>query len=721
MVVVPLTLPTVLPNLLRANWAGTVSIENGFQVDVTASRETGAEERRGLTDRQARQVNVVLTGMTLEESHELWMNLARMTGQRTVLPLYPDQGILTASSTGRFINVDTTKKRLFVGARVVVFDTDYAGHPNQIEYRTIVALSSTQIDLGTNAPDQLQNSYAAGSFVFPLLDIEVSLESSKGVHHTAGYYGVSFEATEVVGASALEALVDGLPSGFPTYLGYPILTIRPNWDATLNSSARAVGDGYQLGTGFVAEPTGERPIFEHDLQLTLMNRTESWAGLTFIESRAGRLRPWWLLNPATLLRATATTTTYVDVEAYGNIEDAQDFLQYVVIEKHIGDPIIRGVDTIAVQGGGWRITFDTTITAPSLGEIRRTTSAHLVRNSSDAHTEVWTTNTVVQVALKCEDLIDEADYPISGIVPTPPSLGPLAAIPDLYFWASVSGPVWVDLDGGGLTPTDPTGAYPQVGQGFSDADFVYDARRHPSVITLVEPYLQRLGAGSTAPITAYFKDARYNNGQRTFYHFGIDDLEGWTLENSQAPFWDATDGLTVFIVARFGGPAINGSFVEHYHLFREGIFEWFGNGTVGAVRMFATADAVVGAANFTYTEPTDSELRILAFRWDPGVVAELFISGHGGGDGAAVASAATPAASIATTLRDTRMMQYLGPNFIGPVGGGDGNPQQIDFNLDRVCMSNEGYLVKRALTNTEMNTVGSLFALKYNLPWANIT
>lgn len=712
MAVIPLALPTVLPNLLKANWVGTVSIENAFQVDVSASRETGAEDRRGLTDRQARQVDVTLTGMTQQESTELWMNIARMTGERTVLPLYPDQGLLTASSTGRFINVDTTKKRLFVGARVVVFDlSPGTGHPNQVEYVTIVALSSTQIDLGTTPADQLQNTYAAGAFVFPLLDIEIALEGNKGVHHTDNNFGVSFQATEVVGPSALEVLVDGLPSGFPTYLGYPVLTIRENWGATLESSVRAIGDGYELGTGFVAEPAGERPVFQHSLILTLLNRIEAWAGLSFMESRAGRLRPWWLVNPTTLFDATAITTTYVDVAAFGNIEDAQDFLQYIVIEKFTGDPIIRGVTSVAVQGGGWRITFDAVITAPSLSAIRRTTSGHLVRNSKDAHTEVWHTNTVVEVSVQCEDLIDEADHAITGIVPTAPTLGPIAEIPDLYLWVSASGPCWTDLDGGGLDPTDPTEAFPLVLANENDVDFVFDARRHPSDPTLVEPYLQRLAGGTTAPRLAYFHDVRYNNGLRTFYHFGIDQLEGWLLENSQAPFWDPTDGLTVFVVARFGGPAFPGSFVEHYHLFRSGVFEWFGNGTTGEVRMFAVADAVVGAANLTYTEPTDSTLRILAFRWEPGAVAELFMGG-----GTALASAATPAASIATTPRDTRMMQYMSNGF----GGGSGLPQEIDFNLDRQCFSDDGLIYKRALTNTELNVIGAQMAVRYDIPWEEV-
>jgi hypothetical protein len=717
MAVVPLSEPDVIPNLLRANWSGVVQVEPNSQTDVTASRETGAEDRRQLVERPSRTLNVTLTGMSQEESLQLWMNLLRTAGDRTWLPLFTDQGVTDATSSGQFINLDTALKRFYPGARVVIFDV-VDGLPDQIEYRTIVAVTATQIDLGAVPADQLQNTYAAGAYVFPLLDIEVDIDASKGIHQTDYHFEVSFEATEVVGQSALPYLEDGLPSGFPTYLGYPILTISPHWGAALSSSARHHGDAYELGVGMVVEPRGSRPTVDHSLSLRALSRESAWPLLRFIESRAGRLRPWWLVNPASLFTAEAITTTHVDVTAIGNLEDMEDFLASVVIEVTGSNPIVRDVSGVTQVGDLWRIAFATTITAPSLGDIVRVTSAHLVRNSKDAHREVWTSDGIIDVSLEAEDLIDEATYAISGIDMAPPTLGPLAEIDDLYLWVSAGGPCWADLDGGGLTPTDPTIAWPQDLQGLDDVDFAYDVRRPPTDIDLVEPYLQRWDPtdGDSAPALAYFHNVAHNNGQRTFYHFAIDELVGWTLENSQAPFWDDTEGLTIIIVARFGGPAVPGSFVDHFHFFREGIFEWFGNGTTGEVRMFETADAVVGAANFTYTEPTDSTLRILAFRWDPGVVAELFIGG-----GAAVASAATPAASLDPDPRPTDVMQYLGPNFTGPLGGGSGHPQQINFNLDRVCMSNELYVAKRALTDSEINEIATWFADKYDILWDNVT
>jgi len=356
------------------------------------------------------------------------------------------------------------------------------------------------------------------------------------------------------------------------------------------------------------------------------------------------------------------------------------------------------------QGGGvWRIVFDVGISAPSLGDVVLVTSAHLVRNTEDAHTETWSSDGVCSFHFAAQDLLEEEAVTVSGLDLPPFDLGPLADIPDLYLWASAQGNGWVDRDGGGLDPTDKSDVFPDVVEITNSVDFMFDSRQGREDNSLTEPYLERVGNASSAPRWARFNQHRHNAGQATNYHFSIDLDTGWLLRNSQGKFWDDTDGMTVFLVARFGGPAFAGN--PQRHLVRTGVFEWFQDTTNdGKVKFFATADASVPAADISYPGVFDSQLRIWAVRWDPGVSARIYMPG-----GSPLASAATPAAALDPVARDAKVMVYRGNTF----GAGDGLPQQIDFNLDRQCMTDDFLIYRRALTTDELNAVGNWLQEKW--------
>ena len=712
MTVTPLPLPSPLPNLFRADWRVNVRVNDGFETDVTYSRVDGSEERQQLLEKPERTLVVTFRELTRDDASQLWMNLIRSAKDRLVMPLYCDQMITTASSTGTTINVPTALRRLSVGARVVIFDVGSDGRPDQVEYDTIDTINANDIELATG----LSNTYAAGAYVFPTMDIEIDLKSSRGISQTDQTFEVSFQATEKIGASGLDPLVaaNTTPSGFSTYLGDPILHIEHDWAAVVRSSVTSIGEDYGLGRGRVVRPQGERPMVRYDLQLNELTRADVWPVLEFMESRCGRAYPSWLVAPQTLFTPTAITTTYVEVEVSGNIEDVQDFFDYIGILETDGTITIRGISSVSLVSGKWRIAFDSTITAPALSDVRGVTSAHHVRLARDNYQESWVTDEVCSVRASFIDLLDEGVKSITKVTPEDYTLGPIAEIDDLYFWGSAAGNVWAWDGDASKNPSFVANAYPyrDVEGRTYDADYLFDCRTPPGDNALTEPYLQ----SKTNPAQLSYHQSHYtNNSQRTFYHFNVSDYCGFELENSDAEFWDATDGLTVVVAIRSGGPSqgLGGEAAQRI-LERAGIFEWLHDDLLsptGQVNFYATADSAVAAANITYTAPTDSNLRLMAVRWDPGVAAELFIGG-----GSAHATATTPASSLDTEARPTQVLHFVGNTF-GPGGGYD---QQIDVNLDRQHFSNEILIFQRAITDDELDTVGEYLAARYNLSWAPI-
>jgi len=711
MTVVPLDLPDPLPIPFRANWQTRVTFENEGSTNVDEARETAAEDRRQLWDRPARGFSVALTGLAQDEANKLWMRVLSMSRARTVVPVYQDEMRTTASSSGTTLNVDTALRRLFVGARVLVFDLDTDGYPDQFEYRTIAAVNANDIDL---TGDALSNTYAAGSYVFPVMDVEIELESSSLRLATDDKATVVIAGTEVVGPSALPYLESGNPTGFGTYLGDPILDVEHDWTAEAVASVTSPGESFGLGRGVIVEPRAERGRVQYTLALNQLGRDVAWPVQRFLESRAGRRRPFWMISPQNLFEVVASTTTHIDIAPVGSVEHLQDFLSHVGIVEHDGDVHIRGVDSVVDMATFWRVTYDSTIPAPpNLSEICKVTSAHRVRLADDVFREEWTTPEVASYSVTLIDLLQEKTSTVSGAQIPDPTINSIADVDDLYLWCSASGNAWVSE----ISPFGPdrvTRPFPLgVSLTGSDVDFLLDCRQDHDDPSLNEPYLQRHGAANTAPGLAYFSKFWPNHGQRTLYHFAITpNFAGFSLENSQEPFFDNTLGMTIFVCARFAGltdPAASRVLVN-----RSGVLEWEKGAsfsTDGHVRFFATADTSVPAADITYTQPLDSALYILAVRWDPGVSAEVFIDG-----GAAAGSAASPAASLDTATRDTDVLQFRGNIF----GGGGGLPQGPNDNIERMAFSNEFLIFRRALTDEEMDLVGDHIAKMYGLEWSDV-
>lgn len=404
--ILPLALPTDLPPLLTNNWEPGVEIDTTFQVDVTESFDSVAEERRALMDRPYRSMRALITGLKQAEAYRILNLIARHGSGRNVVPLYSDHSKVTASSSGTTIYCETRWRRFSKGARVVIFDWD--GYtPTNVEYRLVSKISADRLTLTV----ALSSTHAAGARVMPTMDCETNLGMSQDLL-SDGLSNLNLSSIEVIGYSALPSLTTGDPPDFDLYNDLPILDIIPNWRDSQRVGFDRDGEVVNVGKGRFVELYGSRPRAVYDLSFSFHSRREAWRLLRFLESRRGRVRSFWLPGAQTLWRIVAIDEAYVDVKPDGDIDDLQEFYTYVAIVRKSGQVEVRTIDSVTDNTTSWRLGFDIDIQTVTLADVRRVTSGHLMRLNRDSHTEKWITDEIVDVTVQAIDLLQEQDVEI---------------------------------------------------------------------------------------------------------------------------------------------------------------------------------------------------------------------------------------------------------------------------------------------------------------------
>lgn len=738
MTVTALPLPSPLNNLLLVNWADSVSLSGSYQTDVTPSRVSGAEDRQSLIDKPAREMQLTYTGLDRGRSTQMWMNLARMAEQRTVSPLPQDQTETSAASSNRFDNglganvtdltCDTTLRRFFVGARAVVIQRS-AEQIVKLEVAEIATVTDTVLTVY-----QLGSTFPANSVVMPLIDAEIELKNS-GRFKTDSVFNVKVRLKEVPGPSALERTQTSAPTA-DTHEGLPIWNIPINWGRSVKSGIVRAGKVTKQGRGATVAVRESRPRFEHALDVE-DERAEVWSALQWFDWATGRRQAFWLVAPNVIYTPVSVSTTQVAVDPIGLLDDHEDFLENVAVVLNDGTVYIRGIDSITLVSGEWRIVFDAVIPSISLSDIAYVTSAHKVRFQADNYQERWVSPTWGGISMSMVDLLSEEDAAISNLVLPASVINAklLTDISDLYLWADASGPCWYD-SGGGLSPDRRVKPRQQVRwptihpwiaaqnsyENDDDCDFVFDVRQAPNDNSLSEPYLQRISSGtgqsfidssSANPTLVTFDHETQNNGLPTFYHFGIYSSTirrtiGFELKNSSSKFWDDTNGMTIFVCVRLGGDMFTS--VDDVVLFtwRSGVFEW-GN---TFVRWYPIADLYDPNYEILWECPNEPINYILALRWIPNSVAALYLNG-----GAPIGTAAIAPPSLDSIARRAH---FLGMR-PGPFGSGSGFPQDAESSITRQHFSNAGMIFKQGLSLSEMDVVGDYLARRYDCVWEPAT
>ena len=710
----PIDLPAVLPNAIWANWVDNVRIDTGYSTDITTAKITLAEERRSLKGRPDRILAARLTGMRPNEASKLWGNLMAIGDRRVPVPLFPDRTKLISHS-GTTIFCDPTKRRFYPGARLMVHDFDAQSRPINIEYRNIVNVLSDRIIINT----ALSLTHPARARVVPCIDAEISLaHSAKWV--SGDCFDGSLLFIEVPGKSALPPSCNDLPAGMNTYLGVPIWNIQlDGTDGPIVEGFRRAGEKYEQGRSNVVDVDGARPQVTFSLPVTCLDRDHFWKTLQFFDSRRGRRETFWLMAPNRKWRIVNLTTTYIEIEAAGNLGDIDSFVDYIGLKFRDGNIIIRGLASTGVSGSNWRLFFDTTITVPSATLIG-VSSGHQVRFDTDAVSENWLTYDICKMEFTAFEVLEEKDVALivgeEIVIITGPE-----TIANLFLWIEAQQKTFAFLivgDPGHPNYWFPSLPYPgQIGQVNWIVKEICDVRAiAPSNDPLPTPRL------STTLYSALevLNNTLLNNGKRiletvSLVPGGPPPIGGfWKIKtggnggaSNLGKIHDDILGMTIFII---GIPPF-GNLFNLVNSSSSKILVWDST----QVEIYSPTPGTANPAHWITGLTIPNNLPIgtpttMVLTWKPGVYLRVYR------DGVLQGSAATPPATL-TVFDETisTIMKGICQTFTGNV------TVLKDAALGLSTFFDGLFIYQRALTNSELNAVGNYIKDQYKTPWTTIS
>jgi hypothetical protein len=389
------------------NWASEVLVESTWDTTRTEAHDSLAEERILNAGRPNRAVTFRWTSIDRAEAQRMLWALQRAAADDFHgVPLYPDEAVTTASSSGTTINCPTTDRRFAVGNDVVIVALDHDGRVESYEVATIDALGPSTI----TTDGALGATYPAGSVVFPLLYSEEVLEARMDFA-APGVANVTLTITSQVwpGYGPETTSTPGVnPSGWSTQGGLPILSAAPEWGAHVGVDLERPAEVYRTGKYNWVAPRGERARRRVTFQVLTSTRDEAMDVIEFFDSRGGRVGSFWLILPPGLLRVTGITTTYVDVEADAeSISDLQDLMPYVGLVLTDGTHLVRTVSSVSLVAGKFRVAFSSAIPATDLEDVESASPALLARFDKDVLVEAWITSETCRLRLDVVELLAE--------------------------------------------------------------------------------------------------------------------------------------------------------------------------------------------------------------------------------------------------------------------------------------------------------------------------
>ncbi|MFG0319868.1 MAG: hypothetical protein ACF8XB_21530 [Planctomycetota bacterium JB042] len=697
----PLALPSVLPNLLLNNWAEVgVVCRSSYLTDVSPGVDGDSEERQGLRSRPAREVSFRTTAMTQEAGAKAHLNLARMTAHRTPGPLLCDITRVSVASSGTTVTCPTSHRRFFVGGRVAVAEVR-DGEPFNIQYGTIETVNPGSLVLS----DALSGSYPKGSIVVPLIDSEISLTGGFRARTDRRGFEAQITLEEPAGAHALPPTHGLSPDATgQTYRGLPVVRPEPNWVRPVGASIVRDGSRVDLGRASIVFPRGSRPKFAYSYSAE-MDREEWWNLLQLWDSRRASAYPFFLISPLTLFVPVEVATDRVDVPATGNLEDLQDFLEFVVLETDENEPIIREVESFTDQGDRYRIVFDEPIPPLSVPDIKRLTSAHHSRFVQDTLEESWITDNRVRVDLDTIEVVGRDPVVLENI-DQPLVFGDAINVPDLLLWVDVSRNVWeaeVSPAHVRTAKCDPTNPSEQNAFIIDDARVDGD-RLFTEGLNFPRPYLV-IDTANDRGTLLHFDEWKTNHGLPT-----LERSEQYQLISDVDP-WDNSKGMTLIYCGRLPRPHPSPGLNDHDVFTKGGLdtgnalsFFWSTTGvwiSVTGTKLPSSADQIL-----SYSSITKKKLGIYVLTWSPGNYVRVYRNGVLRGE---------QLSGVPSTIAATGAKALM----FGAFNSGSTLSGKED-ELTKHVFSNSALIYRRALDTVELNAIGEFLAAQYPTQWQAI-
>lgn len=430
------------------NWQTPVEMTTYYQTDIVRSAYDAGESRRALWPWPRRRIGVRWTAITREEATRILFALQHAGFQRYRMPVYQDEARVSSGGAAgttinlvagegsyrRFKRVPTTTRPFRYSKALIakklpngrlgdheIFDV-WDPQPNSIE--TVAALST---------------SYPEGSLVYPILDVEIELNSELQAY---SYDKADLEHTflEVFELGVPPTVVDAPPSelyndallidgGLVVAPGTtpPTLKGRQNWRENFKTRILTVGSSYEQGRNDVnIAKQGGRAYYEYEVNATFTTGERSlWFSLMkLFDSRRGRCSAFRMVSPMAIFTPTAVAAGSVTVMATGatfdNLFDVTalgpTFWALVLLDGTIRSAQLTS--TTDLGGGLWRLNMSgTPFTGVSFATIERVAHCPDVRFSEDGITEKWHNTDAVEVTFKVREI---PAYTGGTIAPTNP-------------------------------------------------------------------------------------------------------------------------------------------------------------------------------------------------------------------------------------------------------------------------------------------------------------
>lgn len=400
--------------IIQPDWSDVLEVESVWHTDIRTARST-AEQRRIRRERPRLNLTTPLPAIKRDDLMHAAMRIQRTTDARSLAPLWVDMTKLSSavSSSATTLNCDTTYRRFFQGARVLIIETTNDTIPTTWEVATIDSLTASSITIASG----LTNGYTAAARVVPLIEAEVGLSQSGNII-TARAGRLPWIALERVGPMSLEpaAAVGSNPTGFDTHDGLPIFALEHvDWSDGLTLGFQRPGELSELGLAEVPDVHGDWAAMSVTVPVVALSREDAWAVKRLFDSRAGRAYPFWFCSPFTYELDAVSSTTRIDVDAAGVSAD-WNRRPYLYVVETDGTAHVRQIDSVTRVNGIDRVTLTSAI-SPQLNDedIRVVGWAILARFGSDALKERWVTDRTMLSELQVVELLNEKDVTITDL------------------------------------------------------------------------------------------------------------------------------------------------------------------------------------------------------------------------------------------------------------------------------------------------------------------
>jgi hypothetical protein len=382
------------------DWSKPVEISTSYKIDVQTAG-SAAEDRRVFSDRPRRTITASLYSVDIDSNLLLQDFLRRTNVSGFPMPIYCDVTELTQTSTLNVLDCDTTYRRFFDDARILILNED-----GSYEVRDISSTTDTSITLKTN----MTTTKPAGTQIMPLIEADISF-SSGGVFATGHKTLLSISAVESVGQQSLPATVIA-------YTSEPVFSWTFNAGSVIEYSVDRLGDGVSVGNKMKYFTSGDKGKGKYKGTLTFSSRGDYWEFLEFFDSCRGSLYPFWMISPAEEFQYVSHTTTSISVNAVGEVSD-WDVRPDIAMKTVDGSVYVRKWSSVVRGAGVDVINFVDVLPSIPANDVEKIAIGMEARFDTGEITEQWLTGNHCNVTISVVEVQEEkiVDSDVKPLIP----------------------------------------------------------------------------------------------------------------------------------------------------------------------------------------------------------------------------------------------------------------------------------------------------------------